>query len=240
MQRLPSYMPTLLELYVMGAARRPVVVSSGSLGESLGLSQQAVSKHLVVLESEGLIVRKKSGRRVAVTVTPKGSDLVVSLYSRLRAAVEGSREITFHGKVTTGLGEGAYYVSLPGYRRQFRRILGFDPYPGTLNLVLRQDEVEMKRQLKFTPGLEIEGFRDEKRTYGPVKCFAAKIEGRHDAAVLLIERTHHSDSVLEMIAPQNLRRTLGLSDGTEVSVTVYPGDKDWVHGKCNINAVPQP
>lgn len=230
-------MPTLLELYVMGGARGPVTVSSGSLGVSLGLSQQAVSKHLIALESEGLISRKRSGRGVSVSLTPKGCDQVVSLYSLLKAAVEGSREMTFHGTVTTGLGEGAYYVSLHGYRRQFRHLVGFEPYPGTLNLILRGNEVEMKRQLKFIPGLEVKGFRDEKRTYGPVKCFLAKVEGRHDAAVLLIERTHHSDSVLELIAPQNLRRALGLSDGSEVSVTVYPGDKKGVDSEPHLPPV---
>ncbi|MDV3293279.1 MAG: CTP-dependent riboflavin kinase [Nitrososphaerales archaeon] len=224
MPKSPSYLPTLLELYVAGASSGPVVVSTEKLGSSVGLSQQAVSKHLIQLERDGLIVRKRSGRRAATLLTQKGSDRVVSMYSRLKRSVEGQRAMTFHGRLFTGLGEGGYYISVQGYRRQFRKLFGFDPFPGTLNITLDQTEVEMRRQLKFLPGLEVAGFEDKKRTYGPVKCFRAKVNGKENAGVLLIERTHHGETVMELIARVNLRQKLSLKDGDEVSVTVYPSD----------------
>ena len=44
-------------------------------------------------------------------------------------------EIT--GIVTTGLGKAAYFLGQDFYKNQFRERLGFTPFPGTLNLILR-------------------------------------------------------------------------------------------------------
>jgi len=216
-------MPTLIELYSFGASGRPVEVSTEELGKGLRLSQQAVSKHLLQLETEGMIERRRKGRGNTVILTAKGSDAVLSFYTKLRGAVEGRKgPLTFQGKVFTGLGEGAYYVSLGGYRRQFLKLLGFEPYPGTLNLALDPSETDLRRQLKFLSGVEIKGFQDGKRTYGPVKCFRAKVDGRLEAGALEIERTHHGGAVLELISPVHLREVLSLKEGDSVSVTVFP------------------
>jgi riboflavin kinase len=156
-----------------------------------------------------------------VTVTPKGADAVFSFYSNLKQTVEGrSGTIVIHGRVFTGLGEGAYYIARPGYVRQFKRLLGFEPYPGTLNLTVGAADLYLRKQLKDMRGLEVKGFKDGKRTYGPVKCLRARIEGRYEAAALDIERTHHGEAVLELIAPVHMRRALGLEEGDWVSVAV--------------------
>lgn len=193
------------------------------LGRGLHLSQQAASKHLLILEEEGMIERRRRGRGTTVVLTPKGADTVLSFYAKLKGVVEAEvKPMTFHGRVFTGLGEGAYYVSLPGYRKQFSRLLGFEPFAGTLNLALDPSETELRRQLKFLEGVEIGGFQDGKRTYGPVKCFRAKVEGKYEAGALVIERTHHGEAVLEIISPLHLREILSLKEGDPVTVTVYP------------------
>jgi len=148
---------------------------------------------------------------------------VLSFYAKLRGAVEGQKgPLTFHGKVFTGLGEGAYYVSLGGYKRQFLKLLGFEPFAGTLNLALDPSETDLRRQLKFLDGVEIRGFQDGRRTFGPVKCFRARVEGKYEAGALVIERTHHGEAVLEIISPVHLREVLSLKEGDPVSVKVYP------------------
>lgn len=224
MMQLPAYISTLIELYGLGASDHPVEISTSDLGNRLDLSQQAVSKHLLRLEERGMIERRKSGRRNAVIITSEGSDEVLVHYTRMKSAVEGkARTITFHGRVFSGLGEGAYYVSVDGYKRQFMNLLGFRPYPGTLNIALDSSETGIRKQLKFLDGVEIKGFRDGKRAYGPVKCFYAKVEERYEAGTLEIERTHHGAAVLEVISPFHLRRVLSLKEGDPVSVTVYPG-----------------
>jgi riboflavin kinase len=111
---------------------------------------------------------------------------------------------------------------LHGYARQFLIKLGFEPFPGTLNLRLGSPaQIEQRRQLQYLKGVEIMGFEDGSRSYGPVKCFRAELGGRLPAAVLGIERTHYDHSVLEVVAKVNLRKELGLKDGDECAVTVY-------------------
>ena len=223
MTATPAYLPTLIQLYSHGALGRAVEVSTADLGKELHLSQQAASKHLLRLEEEGLIERRRRGRGFSVIMTQKGADVVLSFYTKLKGVVETQmKPLTFHGRIFTGLGEGAYYVSLDGYRKQFKKLLGFEPYAGTLNLALDHSETELRRQLKFLDGVEIRGFQDGKRTYGPVKCFRARVEGKYEAGALVIERTHHGEAVLEVISPMHLRETLSLREGDPVSVTVYP------------------
>jgi riboflavin kinase len=227
MTKTPAYMWTLIELYQRGAARRILDLSTSELALELGLSQQGVSKHLLQLESEGLIERKRSGRRIGVMVSRQGADRVLSVYSRLKTVIEGKAGVLeFHGTLFTGLGEGGYYIALAGYRRQFVKLLGFEPFPGTLNLTIGPAEIELRKQLNFLNALELSGFSQGGRTYGPAKCFRAKVESKYDAGALVIERTHHGESVLELISPLDLRTTLSLKDGDQVHVTVYTGDRD--------------
>jgi len=223
--KTPPYLWTLIDLYERGAANRTLELSTSELALVLGISQQGVSKHLLLLEKDGLVERKKSGRRTCVLVTRAGADRVFSVYSRLKTAIEGRAGVLdFHGTLFTGLGEGGYYISLAGYRRQFVKLLGFEPFPGTLNLTIGPGEIELRRQLNFLDALELSGFSQGGRSYGPAKCFMAKVESKYDAGALVIERTHHGESVLEVISPLDLRKTLSLKDGDQVHVTVYPGD----------------
>lgn len=214
-----------MELYTQGASEHAVSLSTSTLGALLDLSQQAVSKQLLQLEAEGMVERRRAGRGTLVAITPKGTRQVLSLYTDLKKSVEG-RAGTFviHGKVFTGLGEGAYYTSLGGYAKQFRKLLGFSPYPGTLNLAVDASDSLLRKQLDVVPGLEVKGFKDGKRSYGPVKCLKARVEGKYEAAALVIERTHHGDAVLEVISPVNLRKALALAEGDRVSVSVSQED----------------
>ena len=226
MTKTPSHLWTLIELYQRGAANRTLELSTSELAMELGLSQQGVSKHLLQLEKEGLIERKRSGRRTGVLVSRAGADRVLSIYSRLKTAIEGKAGVfDFHGTLFTGLGEGGYYISLGGYKKQFVKLLGFEPFPGTLNLTIGPGEIELRKQLNFLDAHELSGFSQGGRSYGPAKCFRARVESKYDAGALIIERTHHSESVLEVISPVDLRRALSLTDGDKVRVTVYTGDR---------------
>jgi riboflavin kinase len=212
----------LLEILKLGGTRGYVRVSSTELGKRLGVSQQSVSNNLVKLEADGVVERRRMGRSSGVKLTELGIDELSLLRSELAKGFdEEKRSLSFSGKVISGLREGAYYISLPGYKRQFISLLDFEPFPGTLNLKLSGEDVERKRELRLSDGLTVSGFEQGRRTYGGAKCFRARVNGEHLAAALSIERTHHDDTVLELISPHNLRRLLKLKDGDDVKVEVY-------------------
>ena len=105
--------------------------------------------------------------------------------------------------------------------QQFVKILGFDPYPGTFNVKLESPiQMEQKRELRSREGLRIQGFENGTRTYGGARCYRALVNGKHPAAILVIDRTHYDDSVMEIISPVNFRKDLGIDEGDEVTVTV--------------------
>ena len=220
----PVLIPTLVELVKLRAHLGFVPLSTEELADKLGQSQQSASKHLQQLETLGYVERRRSGPRFAVKLTGAGQDIVRAYYSSLKVALDGKPKeaMKFVGRVFPGLGEGAYYIGLEGYRTQFSKVLGFDPYPGTLNLKLESAiQVEQKKQLRGFEGLRIEGFQRDGRTYGGARCYRATAgKGRLPSAVLVIDRTHYDDSVMEIISPVFLRGALGLKDGDQLEVNV--------------------
>jgi riboflavin kinase len=215
---------TLIELLSKGARHNFVEVTTTLLGKGIGRSQQAASKHLLDLETSGYIERLKKGQKFAVKVTDKGYSEIQNLYLSLRAAIESTPStMDFKGNVISGMGEGAYYMSLEGYRRQFREKLGYEPYPGTLNVRLT-DQIDMNGRLELGKhrSIFINGFNDGTRTYGWVKCYRATInDGAIDnAAVLVLERTHYDDSMLEVIAPISIKQAAGIKNGDKIKVQV--------------------
>lgn len=120
------------------------------------------------------------------------------------------------GRVAAGLGEGQYYISREGYSRQFSEKLGFDPAPGTLNLKLDRPFVLDDSD---PDSIRIEGFIDQGRAFGACICRPVRIRGIR-GAIVRPERTSYPATLLELIAPVNLREALSLSDGDEVEVTL--------------------
>jgi len=214
---------TLLKLAEMGAHRRTAKISTEYLAEKLGTSQQTASRYLINLERKGLIKRTITPEGCLIKMTENGIKELKKLYSNLRFLMEVAYppSITLEGVLFTGLGEGAYYTSIDQYRKQFIEKLGFDPYPGTLNLKLTTDyDIKARAELEAYPAIEIEGFKDENRTYGPVKCYPVIIENKVKGALVSALRSHYDSSVIEVISPIFLRKHLNLKDGHKVKVEV--------------------
>jgi riboflavin kinase, archaea type len=219
-----QHIMTLIELLSKRAHHNFVEITTAEIGKSIGRSQQAASKHLLDLEISGYIERLKKGQKFAVKVTDKGYSEIQNLFLSLRAALESvPPTIEFEGNVVSGMGEGAYYMSLEGYRKQFKEKLGYEPYLGTLNVQL-SDQIYMNARLQLGkhPSIFINGFSDGTRTYGWVKCYRATVNDSaiRNAAVLVLERTHYDDSMLEVIAPISIKQTAGIKNGDRIKVEV--------------------
>ncbi len=214
---------TLIKLAEMGAHKRTAKISTEYLAEKMEISQQTASRYLIELESKGWIQRTMTPEGSLVKIQEAGALELQRLYSNLRFLVEATYppSVTMEGTVFTGLGEGAYYISKEHYRSQFIAKLGFDPFPGTLNIKLTTDyDLETRTEIEGYPAIEVQGFKNEDRTFGTVKCYPARIGNRVKGAIVFALRSHYDRSVIEILAPVNLRKHLGLRDGHKVKVEV--------------------
>jgi riboflavin kinase len=215
---------TMTDLLQRGAHYNFIVITTSDLGKDIQRSQQAASRHLLDLENAGYIERLRKGQTFRIKITNRGYSEIESLYSTLKSAIESIPfSIDFEGTVVSGMGEGAYYMSLEGYRKQFKDKLGFEPYPGTLNVkLIDQIFMNARREIGRYPSVFINGFSDNMRTYGWVKCYKANINkgAVNNAAALVLERTHYDDSMLEIIAPICLKEAIGIQNGDRISIKV--------------------
>jgi riboflavin kinase len=217
-----QHLLTLTQLLSKGAKHNFIPITTSSLGKSIHKSQQAASKHLLELEQDGFIERILRGRNVSVKITQKGYSEMVKLSSVLRTSLESAPSyVELKGTLVSGMGEGAYYMSLKGYTRQFKEKLGYIPFPGTLNVKLASKEhIEAVAQFYNLDCILINGFSDEKRTYGWVKCFNAKLNNAISCELIILERTHHDSSVIELISKINIRKTAKLKDGSSLTIKI--------------------
>jgi len=213
---------TLTHLLSKGAKHNFVTVTTSSLGKSIKKSQQAASKHLLELENNQFIERIISGRNISVKITPKGFSEMVKLSTILQKSLDSSpSHVELKGTLVSGMGEGAYYMSLKGYTNQFKSKIGYVPFPGTLNVRLdKKVHQEAIKQFESLDGITIKSFSDGKRTYGWVKCFPAKLNQSINCQLIILERTHHDDSIIELISKVCIRKSGKFKDGSKVTIKI--------------------
>src|SRR3989344_166724 len=189
--------------------------STSELAALTGFSQQSISRKLRELETEGVVSRKVTNSGIEIALTEKGRKELESFYLELSGIFSKKKRVSLSGKVIEGLGEGTYYTSLVQYKKQFKELLGFEIFPGTLNL-----EVTPSERALFTNSapIKIEGFKTEQRTFGGIDCWKCTVNGKVDAAAILPHRTNHPANIIEIIAPVFLRKKLSLANGSVVEI----------------------
>ncbi len=217
-----QHLLTLSYLLSKGAKYNYVSMTTSLLGKNIQKSQQAASKHLLELEQNKFIERIISGRNISIKITPKGFSEMVKLSSILQKSLDSApSHVELKGTLISGMGEGTYYMGLKGYTKQFQTKIGYIPFPGTLNVRLDQKiHQEAIKQFETLNGIKINSFSDGKRTYGWVKCFNAKLNNSANCELIILERTHHDDSIIELISKSCLRKTAKLKDGSKVSIKI--------------------
>ncbi len=205
-------------LALEGADHTPVVLTSREVGTRIGVSQQAADRYLVSLEKRGLLSRSLAQRRQRLQLTAEAVRLLRQEYHSYRRIFEGPERATLTGEVVSGLGEGRYYLSQPGYVVQFSERLGYSPFPGTLNVKLKPADIRRLSVIGEWDGVRIDGFQASGRTFGGATCYPARINGRR-CHLIRPDRTHHVD-VAEFVAAEELRKTLRLKDGSPVRVSL--------------------
>ncbi len=139
----------------------------------------------------------------------------------LEMAEKGCEECykPFSGEVFSGRGEGAFYVSI--YAKSFRRVIGYTPYPGTLNIRLKsREDVEIFNEcISMIPKKIVEPPKVEGARLARVIVFPILVNG-YPAWGVRPEITVYKNDVVEVVADKFLREMLGLKDGDTVYISL--------------------
>ena len=118
------------------------------------------------------------------------------------------------GEVTTGLGKAAYFLSQDFYTKEFKKNLGFIPYPGTLNIIVGEEYLPKISEIKNT----CENLIKPDTEFGAVKYIEAVLNDEIKGAIVFPAKTTHEENYLEFISENRLRDELNLEDGDVVSL----------------------
>lgn len=210
-----KHLPVLLAV-AMFRQDGTISLSTTRLAQELEVSQQSASRMLTQMEKEGFLRRSVSKKGQVISFTKKGEHYLRQAYAQLQSALNITQPKKIEGTVVSGFGEGKYYMSQQGYKRQFRQKLGYVPFEGTLNL-------------KVTPAIgnavyedptffRIEGFTTQSRTFGGLRCKKALVEGDVQGAIIIPDRTAHDAETIEIIAPMSLKQRLRLKNGSKICI----------------------
>ena len=121
------------------------------------------------------------------------------------------------GEVTTGLGKAAFFLSQEFYTNEFKKNLGFIPYPGTLNVVVSEDYLDEINQIKNS----CQNLIKPDEGFGAVKYINAILNDKISGAIVFPAKTTHDENYLEFISQNKLRDELNLEDGDIVSLEFW-------------------
>lgn len=126
------------------------------------------------------------------------------------------------GKITSGLRQASFFTQLAWVQEQCFEKLGFKPFPGTLNLEIKKEDLHIIQSLPTNERFKL---------VPPDPNFCAAytvpvvIESLPGAIVVpSADVCLHAENILEIIAPVNVKQTLNIKDGDTLKVVIQkPG-----------------
>jgi CTP-dependent riboflavin kinase len=123
------------------------------------------------------------------------------------------------GKAVSGKGEAVFFTGLDWVREQCLEKLGFQPFPGTLNLMLSPQSipvVEALRQAKAVTLIPPDPAFCTARVFPVIVGTIEPI----DAAIIIPEEDVriHGSRIVEVLAPIRLKTALNIRDGDKVTI----------------------
>jgi len=129
-----------------------------------------------------------------------------------------SEFVAIKGRITEGLKESRLFTHIPWVREQFITKLGIDPYPGTLNLeLIDNQDIEKLKEIKRRKGIEI---IPAEPGFCSAKCFHVLVCGKIKGALIIPQVPDYPESKVEIISSDRIRDVLPLELGDLVSVEI--------------------
>jgi CTP-dependent riboflavin kinase len=103
-------------------------------------------------------------------------------------------------------------------KKLFISKLSIDPYPGTLNLDVVDDEsLKTFKELKANKGIEI---TPEDPSFCSARCYPVLIEGQLKGAIVFPLVKDYPENKMELITSQNIKKVLSLKAGDNLEVEI--------------------
>ena len=135
----------------------------------------------------------------------------------MRADIK-QKSVKLHGVVTSGTSEAGTITEIPWVKEQFINKLGVNPYPGTFNITVLNEDREKLNTIRKARGIGIIPTDTDHCTgIGFPAIGDSKIKG----AVVIPLIPNYPPAQLEIIAPENIKRSLSVKDGDRVEVEVF-------------------
>ena len=132
-------------------------------------------------------------------------------------------EILVTGVVFSDLGRAGAFLGIGWVRDAVRERVGFDPYPGTLNVRARGADVNRWEQVR-RDGVKIllpspdPGFCNAFLFTGSIEGWESRPGSRERIAVVVPEVEEYPADKLEIIAAVSLKQTRSVRDGDELTI----------------------
>jgi riboflavin kinase len=127
--------------------------------------------------------------------------------------------LVIKGEIISGMEVGSVFVSLEWVKKQILEKFSFEPFLGTLNL--KMDRITSCKFQSFTKSREGILIKPQDDKFCAGKCFKMRIQNKVDGALIIPLVPNYPHDQIEVIAPVNLRRVLGLEDGSEATIAIF-------------------
>jgi riboflavin kinase len=144
------------------------------------------------------------------------------------------------GRVISGKKRGTIFLSQKNYVSRIRNALGFNPYPGTLNLELDPEGAVKTRDMieeAVSMNIRISGFQEKGKHFGGLRCYPCKASSKGkgiDGFVVIPDKTTHPPEIIELVSNVNIRESLSLKDKDDVTVELRTGRQNTHNNKNRI------
>ncbi len=129
---------------------------------------------------------------------------------------------TFTGVIQSGMGRGANFIAMPIYHDIFSKLLNEDPFPGTLNLKLVGDPIEVIN-VAFENGKVFDDLEVDGKSFGGIITIPVRILGYEREIIAVGVRpllTTHTSEIIEIVSGDHIRSTLRVKDGQTVEFEI--------------------
>ena len=128
------------------------------------------------------------------------------------------KKTKIRGKITSGVGKGAYFTTLSWVQQQCFEKLGFKPYPGTLNLEIEVADIQVVDAVNPDEGFELV---PPDSNFCSGYAFPVSISGIPGAIIAPAEEVRtHANNIIEIISGVGLKDSLNVMDGDFITVEI--------------------